>query len=170
MARTGDTLINPVTGMRLRMLQASSDTGGALLAMEATYRPGSPEPPEHLHPSQEERFEMIEGSMRVRLTEGLRDLRAGETLVVPAGVRHSMWNAGGTEARLRWETRPALRTEYFFEEIFALAAQGRVNARGVPGLRDLAVLMPKYASEIRVTHPPQFVQRVVFGVARLVAR
>lgn len=166
MAKSGDLLVNPVTGMQLRILQASSDTGGTLLEMEATYAPRSPEPPEHFHPNQDERFEILEGEMQVRLAEGVRTLAQGDSLDVPAGTRHSMWNAGTAAARVHWETRPALRTEQFFEEVFALAAERKVDSKGTPGLRHLADLLPKYAEEIRVTRPPALVQKLVFGVVR----
>jgi len=54
-----------------------------------------------------------------------RDLVAGETLVILAGVSHSMWNPGPESARVSWQVRPALRTQQFFETVFAPAARGQ---------------------------------------------
>ncbi len=92
-----------------------------------------------------------------------RDLAVGESLVIPAGEVHSMWNPGPGLARVNWQVRPALRTQEFFAVVFALAARGQVDAQGVPGLLDLALLMPHFRREIQVTSPPAWVQRLLFG-------
>ncbi|HEX2188858.1 MAG TPA: cupin domain-containing protein [Longimicrobiaceae bacterium] len=156
--------------MRLRILRSAEETRGELLEMEAAYVPDGTEPPEHLHPRQEERFEVLAGTLRVRLPDGVRTLAAGEAVMVPPGTPHAMWNPGPGEARVRWETRPALGTERFFETFFALARAGRTDARGVPGLLQLAVLVPAFREEIRLTKPPAAVQRVVFGALAPLAR
>ena len=88
-----------------------------LLAMEATYEPGGSAPPAHYHPSQDEHFEVLEGSVHVKTEAGERELRAGETIDIPRGTTHQFWNPGGAAARVRWEVRPALRTRQFFEAI-----------------------------------------------------
>ena len=163
-------ITNPVTGMALRILRSGAETGGTLLAMEAEYRAGSAPPPPHFHPRQEERFEILAGGMRCVVGGVARVLGAGETLVIPAGEIHSMWNPGPASARVRWEVRPALRTQEFFAAVFALAARGQVNAEGVPGVLDLALLLPHFGPEIQVTSPPAWVQRVVFGLLGPCAR
>ena len=163
-------LTNPVTGMSLRILRSAADTGGALLEMEAGYRPGSAVPPPHFHPLQEEWFVILEGGMRAVVGGVRRDLVAGDSLMIPAGESHAMWNPGTVDARVSWQVRPALRTQEFFEVFCALAAQGKVDAHGVPGLLDLALLMPHFRSEIRVTRPPAWIQRLVFGALGPVAR
>jgi mannose-6-phosphate isomerase-like protein (cupin superfamily) len=116
-ARSGDEIRNPVAGLTLRFLQTAADTDGELLEMEATYEPRLIEPPVHFHPRQEERFEILEGTVQAEIDGERRQLRSGDTLNVPAGTPHSMWNAGDVPARTRWETRPALRTEQFFEAV-----------------------------------------------------
>lgn len=167
-------LANPVTGMTLQILRSAEETGGELLEMEAGYPAGSAAPPFHFHPRQEERFVILEGRMRAVLGGVERDLVAGESLVILAGEAHAMWNPGPESARVSWQVRPALRTQQFFETVFALAARGEVSADGVPGLLDLALLMPYFRPEIQAHRPPAWVQRVVFGafapLARLVGR
>jgi mannose-6-phosphate isomerase-like protein (cupin superfamily) len=90
-----------------------------LLAMEATYEPGGSPPPAHYHPSQDEHFEVLEGSVRVRTPDGERALGAGETIDIPRGTTHQFWNPGGAPARVRWEVRPALRTAEFFQTLYS---------------------------------------------------
>jgi mannose-6-phosphate isomerase-like protein (cupin superfamily) len=163
-------LTNPVTGMALRILRSAAGTSGALLEMEAFYPAGSAVPPPHFHPRQEERFVILEGAMRAVVGGARRDLAAGESFVIPAGEVHSMWNPGPGSARVNWQVRPALRTQEFFAVVFALAARGQVNAHGVPGLLDLALLMPHFRPEIQVTSPPAWVQRGLFGLLAPLAR
>src|SRR5829696_7465679 len=73
--------------------------------------------PEHFHPSLEERWEVLEGTARVKLDGAWRDLVAedGPVLVSP-GVRHELENSSGRQARLRTEVRPAGRLQEFLVE------------------------------------------------------
>jgi quercetin dioxygenase-like cupin family protein len=170
MAQAGDRLENPATGQTIVFRQTSAQTGGDLLEVETTYQPGSSEPLEHYHPKQEERFEVLEGTVRVRLAGKKRDIRQGDTLVVPARTTHAMWNAGSEPARMLWQTRPALRTESFFEAVWGLAAEGRLTDKGTPGPLQGAVLMREYSDEFRLGKPPAAVQRVLFGLLAPIGR
>ena len=53
------------------------------LLVEATYGPGGSPPPKHLHPAQDEVFQMLQGSLRFRLGSVER-----ETLELLTGERH----------------------------------------------------------------------------------
>lgn len=170
MAQAGDRLENPATGQTIVFRQTSAQTDGELLEVETTYQPGSSEPLEHYHPHQEEHFEVLEGTVRVRLAGKEKDLRQGDTLVVPARTMHAMWNSGSGPARMLWQTRPALRTEGFFEQVWGLAAEGRLTAKGTPGPLQAAVLMQEYSEEFRLGKPPAGVQRVVFGLLAPIGR
>jgi quercetin dioxygenase-like cupin family protein len=99
-------------GMSLRFVRIDPEE----LEMEATYSGEAGMPPEHLHPSQEERFEVLEGSMRTNIGNGERIYEAGEIFEVPAGTPHQMAAEGPT--RMRWEVKPALRTAEFFERLY----------------------------------------------------
>jgi mannose-6-phosphate isomerase-like protein (cupin superfamily) len=99
-------------GMQLRLVEV----GDELLEMEASYSGEAGMPPEHLHPTQAERFEILEGSMRAIVDGEERVYEAGESFEVPAGTPHQMAAEGPT--RLKWEVRPALRTAEFFERLY----------------------------------------------------
>ncbi len=102
--------------MSLLLLRTGEETDGELLEMEASYSGEAGMPPSHLHPSQEERFEILEGSMRTNIGNEGRVYEAGEVFQVPAGTPHQMAAQG--PARMRWEVRPALRTAEFFERLY----------------------------------------------------
>src|SRR3954467_13575474 len=113
MATAGHELRNPHTGQTLIFRRTAADTGGELLEVESTWEQQGPQPPAHFHPSQEERFEVLEGALEAEIDGERRTLSQGDELVLPAGTVHSMWNAGPGPARASWVTRPALRTEQF---------------------------------------------------------
>jgi quercetin dioxygenase-like cupin family protein len=118
----GDVIENPAARMKLLLVQTAAETDGELLEMEATYEPGSVEPPEHFHPTQDERFEVLAGTMEARIGGESKLLKTGEEVFIPAGTPHAMWNGGSETARVAWETRPAMRTEEFFSAVARVAA------------------------------------------------
>jgi quercetin dioxygenase-like cupin family protein len=156
--------------IRLTFLKRAADTNGELLEMEAVYRPVSAAPPAHYHPGQEETFEVLSGALRVEVEGVVRDVGAGERIVIPRGAVHRMHNAGTEEARVIWQTRPALRSEQFFEWLYGLAMQGKANAQGVPNILRVARIMREHATEFVLARPSLPVQKIVFGVLAPIAR
>ncbi|MEO9176775.1 MAG: cupin domain-containing protein [Gaiellales bacterium] len=60
---------------------------------EATV-PAGGETVEHYHPIAEEVYHLVSGAGRLRLGDELAEVRAGDTIVIPPGVRHKLWNPG----------------------------------------------------------------------------
>lgn len=116
MAKTGDTFtLSPKE--RLTITSSAADSGGELLAMEAQYAPGGSPPPEHYHPTQEETFTGVSGTVTARIGGVERRIGPGEMVTIRAGTRHAFWNPGTEPATIKWEVRPALSTERMFEEL-----------------------------------------------------
>jgi quercetin dioxygenase-like cupin family protein len=88
-----------------------------LLVMEQSYEPDAEPPPPHYHPSQDEHCEVLEGSIALKVGHARSVVPAGESFDIPRGTEHTMGPAGGEPARVRWEVRPALRTEQFLTEM-----------------------------------------------------
>jgi quercetin dioxygenase-like cupin family protein len=151
-ANPGDVLENPITGHSLTFRRTTADTAGELLEVESSWEAAGPDPPEHYHPRQAERFEVLEGELQARVGGLEHTVRAGETLDVPAGTPHAMWNPGPGRARAVWQTRPALKTEAFFEMVWGLA---QASARGeeMPDPDRAAAMFSQYADEFRLGRP-----------------
>jgi quercetin dioxygenase-like cupin family protein len=81
-----------------------------LIEVEVTYGPGGERPPAHLHPEQDESFEVLSGTIGVRIDGEERSYGPGDAFEVPRGAVHQMWNPGKEPARAIWQTRPAGRT------------------------------------------------------------
>ena len=104
-------------GFRLRLIRTAAETDGALLEMEASYGGGADLPPAHLHPTQHERFAVLDGAVRTVIDGEERRYEAGERFEVPPGTVHQ--TTGDGPARVHWEITPALRTAEFFERLFS---------------------------------------------------
>lgn len=170
MARAGDVLGNRISGQRLVFRETSGDTGGELVRVEAVYTtPTRFRPPVHYHPRQEERFEVLSGTLRAVVDGEERSYGAGAAFTVPPGTPHEMWSEE-EGVRVDWQTRPALRTEEFFEAVWGLAQDGRTDERGRPGLLQAAVIARAYADEFRLARPPWPLQRAAFGALAPVGR
>ena len=158
MAFTGQILDNPISGERFIFSQTAADTGGELVAVEFHVDPAGKVPGAHVHPVQEERFEVVSGVMQFKLGRKLITAGPGETLVVPAGTSHKFENAGDERAVIRVEVRPALRMEQLWETAAALAAEGRTFKNGMPKPLDLALFMHEFEDEVQAPFAPGLVK------------
>ena len=147
-------LVHPVTGERIVFRKRASDTGGALLEMTFYMAPGGSLAAAHLHPNQEERFEVNGAPVMFRVNKQERLYQPGEVIVVPKGTPHVWWNPSLAEATTLVQLRPALNAETFFETFFGLAADGKVNAKGLPNPLQMAVLARAFRREMQLP-PPQ---------------
>jgi quercetin dioxygenase-like cupin family protein len=170
MGSSGATIENPVSGESITWRTSTAESGGALLAWEHALRPGARVPFDHVHPRQEERFEVLAGPVRFRVGDDLRDLEAGDRLTVPAGVPHGFRNPADHEVRVSIELRPPRSTEQFFERSFALARAGRVTRRGVPGVFANALLLAEDPDLAVLPGTPLVAQRIAIPVLARVAR
>jgi mannose-6-phosphate isomerase-like protein (cupin superfamily) len=157
--RTGDTIENPVTGERITFLATSADTDGEAVVIETVVQPDGFVAAAHVHPNQEERFEILSGMLGLKVDGEEIVAGPGETSTVPAGTPHRFWNAGDDEVRFRCEVRPALQFEQLLETMFALAADGKTNRKGMPNPLRLAVIARAHFDVVRLPFPPAFVQR-----------
>jgi quercetin dioxygenase-like cupin family protein len=139
------------------------------LEVEALYGPHGSPPPKHLHPSQAEHFEVLEGSLTTRVGGDERVLRAGDTLDIPARAVHQMWNAGTEPARVLWRTSPAGRTLEWFHNLDALQRDGRVLKNGMPSPLAMSVLLTEYRDVFRLAGPDP-VLRSAFAMLAQVGR
>jgi hypothetical protein len=153
-------------GESLEVLEHTS----AVLVLEATYAPGGSPPPAHYHPEQDEHFEVVEGALRIEVAGVERDLRAGETLDIPRGTAHRMWNPGAERARSRWETRPAGRTDNWFAALAAMQGTDRVDSSGRPKALPFAALAHEYRDTFRLAAGPDRAARAAVRALAAVAR
>lgn len=170
MARAGD-VIEHLTGERFEFQKTAEDTGGESLRIEALVEPRGFAAAEHVHPKQEERFEILSGTLRYRVEGVEREAGAGEELIIPRGVTHVWENGSDEDLHMIIEFRPALRSEEFFESYFGLGQDGKTDPKtGLPNLVRMAVLLHEFRGEIHLAKPPLLVQRILFGALAFIGR
>ena len=164
MIHPGDRLENPVTGEVLIFHRTAAETGGESVLVETIVRPHGFVAAAHVHPFQTERFEVLEGRLRLRV--GNKELEAGpgDVALVPPGTPHRFWNGGEEEARFQCEVRPALQFESLIETMFTLAAEGKTNRKGMPNPFQLAVIARAHFDTVRLPFPPALLQRAALAV------
>jgi quercetin dioxygenase-like cupin family protein len=166
----GDTIENPVTGERLKFIRTSRETNGELVEVEVTVQPNGFVAAAHVHPSQDERFEILEGEIEFRLGKETMVARPGDVVLVAAGTPHKFRNLGDTPARFRTEVRPALEFERLIETMFSLAADGKTNRKGMPNPLRLAVIARAHFDDVRLPFPPVWMQRLGLAMGAPVGR
>jgi quercetin dioxygenase-like cupin family protein len=168
-AAVGEVIVNPATGERVEFLRTRETTGGRLLELELTLAPharvgGLP----HQHPATEI-VEVIEGALVCRIRRQRRELRAGDSLTVPAGVGHYLYNETDEIIRARVTALPACDFETFFETVFALAHRRQYKAfRGLPAPLHAALLARTY--DVYAPVVPITLQRAVLDRLMPLAR
>lgn len=171
MASAGDTIHNPVTGQDITFLATARDTDGEVFRAEGRFPPGGFAGVEHVHPLQDEHFKVLAGRAAFQVDGRELVLGPGEEIDVPMGTRHTFGNAGDDEMRVLFEFRPALDcTDRFYELYFGAAQEGRVNAKAMPDLLDLAIAWPLVADHAVLPRPPRWVQNLTFVLLRPIAR
>ncbi len=161
---------NRATGEWIEYTAIGEDNGGELVRFNWRSVPGGAIT-EHIHPHQEERFTILTGEAHFTVAGQEATAKAGETIVVPPGVRHSEGNLGSAEIAGVVELRPALRSKEFHEAVAGLVADGRTTPRGAPKnpLR-LGATFWHFRHESRVTSPPVWIQNLMLPTLAMLAK
>jgi quercetin dioxygenase-like cupin family protein len=160
---------NPLSGERITITERPRITGDSL-TWELVLAPGGRVPSSHSHPEQEERFTVLDGTMRFRV--GWRRLlaRPGDVVVVPPGTVHHFANPGSVPAHVAVESTPALCTEAMLETAAALARDQQASGRSLPRLLELTLFMCDFEREVRAPYLPASLIRAVLRPLRGLAR
>jgi quercetin dioxygenase-like cupin family protein len=163
---------DPARRQRYLFRRTAADTQGEMLQVEVWAATGANVPP-HVHPSQEERFEVLEGTVTFWVDGDRRVATAGDRLTAPQGSVHAFENEGG-EAHLLVEVRPALDLQEFLESAAGLSRARRITARGLPksprALLALAVLARHFQPCTYLARPPLMVQNALLWPLVRIAR
>lgn len=129
MGNVGDVFAMP-DGSQYILRTPAADVGGDYVEFEWVYEPGVFAPPPHVHPSQVEDYEVLEGELEVLIGDKWQTLRTGESASVPVGVNHT-FKRPKHFTRVRNFHRPALGFEEFIEGMHQLC-----QAKHIRSLKD----------------------------------
>ena len=164
MLREGDKITNPRNGQVMIVLKTGAETNGQLLQIECFSPQTLEREPEHIHPFQENSFEIISGSCVFDIDGKEQIVGPGESINIPANIPHHFWNAGDEVAHYMQQFKPALEIDRFFETFFALARDGKLNKNGIPNFFHTSVIGLAYKDEIRITKPPWVLQYIIYNI------
>jgi quercetin dioxygenase-like cupin family protein len=170
MAIAGQVLDNPVSGERFTFVKTAAGTDGEVLVVDLELSADGRVPGAHVHPLQEERFEVMQGRLKFRKGMNTVTARPGDKVIVPSGTVHRFWNADDATARVRVEVRPALRMEELFETAVSLARDGRTLNSGMPYPLELALFMREFDAEVRAPIVPGSLVWIVMAPLAWLAR
>jgi mannose-6-phosphate isomerase-like protein (cupin superfamily) len=156
-------------GMWWEITKSTADTGGELFEAINVLAPTFAGPPVHVHPTAEESYAVVLGTLDVCVGGEWRKLAAGQSATVPAGTPHTLKNESGAEVRLVNVHKPAQGFERFFRRLHALAASGRVTfpPKGLGSAMLLAMLFSEHPQEIISIRPPRWLMNALARVGRI---
>jgi uncharacterized protein YndB with AHSA1/START domain/mannose-6-phosphate isomerase-like protein (cupin superfamily) len=111
---------------------------------------------EHVHTNARERYEVIEGTMRLVVAGRERVLHPGETAETPPGTPHRQLPGGDGEGRVRVTVSPAGTTHEFLRRLATLRMR-----RGWPKPTDAAAIVRDFGHDGHASKPSLRVQRAL---------
>lgn len=172
MARPGEIIENPATGERIEFRTTAGDSRGESLTFDYYLVPGgfALGKFDHVHPRQEERFEVRKGRLGVRIDGDEWTATSGTRFAIPERTPHTVWNDGGSGMHATVEIRPALDLETFFETTYGLAREGKTDRRGLPRPLQFAVLADEFRKELYFAAVPRSAQMALASALAPVGR
>jgi mannose-6-phosphate isomerase-like protein (cupin superfamily) len=168
-APVGSTLdFNPTVGMIIEGA-APDDPDDSPWQVTMALAPRFAGPPLHVHPHQEERFEVLSGVLDVCIDGEWRELGPGERITVPAGVPHTIRNLHGEEMRALNAHAPALGFPHYMAGLHELVRSGKVRALPPKDPRSviyLSMLFTAHERTLTSLRPPQRLMRILAFVGR----
>lgn len=171
MPRAGQEIVNPPMGVRIVFRRTAADTDGEWMECDVHVAPGRAIAEPHLHPRQTERMTVMRGWAGGVVGGESDTAETGDVREIPPGVAHAWWNASpDRDLHLRVRFTPALHTGAMFERVFAWAAEGHTDKRGIPSPLRLAVLLDRYPDEFYPARLPVPVLKVLLRVLAPIGR
>ena len=124
MPKAGDRFEMPGAGV-YAVVRSHEETGGEYVEMEFTLPPGAFAPPAHVHPTQVEEYEVLEGRFDVMVNGEWSSLGPGDSASVPAGATHTFRVPPGQSARVHNFHRPGSHFDTFIQKQAAFANSPR---------------------------------------------
>jgi quercetin dioxygenase-like cupin family protein len=112
-------------GDSMEILETSAMTGGARTRAHLVFKPGGSRVPMHRHLLQDEKYEVLSGTMTYWLNRKEYHAEAGTTVTLPRGVLHQHYSDGSEDVISIQTITPGLDFDYVVENLFGLGSEGR---------------------------------------------
>lgn len=164
-----DTLdFEPIMKTRAIVVESAVDKQHDHVIMIAELGPGELGPPAHIHPSQHETYDVLEGEAEFQLGGKTLHVKAGDKVDIPPNTSHTFKNVGAGWLKMRDTHEPALSFEEMMRGLHRLVTTGKVKGFGDPrSLIYVSMLWVKHDELQRSVSPPFFVMRCMAMVGKL---
>jgi len=140
-----------IVGDTYTILISGKDTAGRFCLIDMFVPPGGGPPP-HRHDF-EETFSLLEGELEFTFRGNKQDLRAGESVNIPANAPHQFHNASNQPARMLCICSPAGQEDFFVEVGMPVATRTtpppKLDEEAQLAFKKKAeALAPKYRTEL----------------------
>lgn len=129
---------------------------------------GADGPPIHKHPTQEEYFHVLEGTLEVYRQDEWHKLKAGEGLQIPKDTPHTFRSRDTADCYFEYTVTPQGGFTQMLQTFETLMADGRIQSNSdLRSLIYLAMTFKKHEQEIVSVNPPHFVMTALSGLGRV---
>lgn len=136
--------------------------------MIAEIGPRESGPPMHIHPHQQETYEVLEGEVEFMLHNTRKVLKKGENIEIPANTPHTFKNITDNWLKMQDTHIPALTFEEMMRELHGLVQAGKIKGfSNFKSLLYLSMLWVKHKDLQRSIKPPFFVMKFMAAIGRL---
>ncbi len=102
----GDVLVNRAAGERIVFRQVPKGGADGPSLIDVHLAPHGAIPVQHVHPSTDEVFRVLQGKVRLVVEGKIHELKAGESITVPAGQTHGASNQHDAPAHVEVAMEP----------------------------------------------------------------
>ncbi len=156
------------TGETITFIKTSKDTAGAFTEIICTVPAGQKGPPPHIHPLQDEIFEVVEGKLEL-LAKGKKIvLEEGQSFNVKANIAHTFSNPLNRETKIRATYKPALDIDYVLVQGFeTLNSQPNPDKPGFQMLVDFDFILKQIPGQYKFAGAAGIIFSIFATIARL---
>lgn len=156
------------SGETITFVKTGKDTDGAFTEVICSIPAGQKGPPAHIHPLQDEIFEVIEGKLELSAKGRKIVLEEGQSFNVTAKTAHSFSNPLDRETKFRATYKPALDIDYLLVQGFeALNSQPNPNKPGFQMMVDFDFILQQIHGQYKFAGASGILFRFFAAVARL---
>ena len=110
----------------------------------------------HIHPHQDETYEVKEGEIELFMNGNWKKLKAGESVTIPKGTVHGFRNTGDKTVVAFNRHNPGLRFGEMLETIQQKIIEGKITSvKGFRNLAHMSSVMVKYSDVMQLVKPPE---------------
>src|SRR6516164_143771 len=152
------------TGERLTLRRIKTDNGVEELRLAGSLPAHRQGPPLHIHFEEDERGEVVSGTVSALVDGKLLVVKSGGFAHFPKGSAHRWWNDGDEELVLRGVVTPAIDLDRYLQAVFEVLNAGPANR---PPIFYMAHVLYRHRKTQLALVVPRAVQRILFPIVVL---